>query len=84
MIVYLLTMSAVYDHGSAGIFTTRETAEEHARALDARSDGHHDWRINEMLLDEPVEPDATFGNPARRRYPDITLEFVPRSNNGTR
>lgn len=52
--LYLVVMEAVYDHGSGGIFTTREAAEAHVRALDADSDGHHGWRIDEIEADTPI------------------------------
>lgn len=53
--VWIITMTAVYDHGCAGVFTTRQAAVEHAEALNLDSDGHHDWRVEPFTLDEPID-----------------------------
>lgn len=54
MTIWLVTMVAVYDHGCAGVFSTERAAVAHAAALDAESDGHHTWRVDELRLDEPL------------------------------
>jgi hypothetical protein len=52
--LYLVVMFAVYDHGTCGIFSTAEAADAHARSLYADSDGHHDFRVEEVVVDEPI------------------------------
>lgn len=59
MIVYLLTMTAVFDQGACGIFFERTSAERHAANLHAVSDGHHQFRIDEMELDVGYLPHGT-------------------------
>lgn len=82
--VYLLTMEGVYDHGSAGIFTTRAAATEHALALDAKSDGYHTWRIDEMVVDEPrITSPLTYSRVIGQGRPSA-VEFVSRELATTR
>lgn len=56
MKVYLVVMYAVYEHGSGGIFTTREAAEQHAQALLDDSDWHHAFIVTEIETDVPLYP----------------------------
>lgn len=51
---YVLVMTAIFDAGVAGVFTTREAAEEHAKALIADSDNHHDFEVREFRQNEGV------------------------------
>lgn len=53
---WMITMEAVYDHGIGGIFTDKDAAVAHARALAADSDGHHDFRVDPVTINEPVWP----------------------------
>lgn len=76
--VYVLTMTAVYDQGCAGVFVSKEDAVDHARAMWEDSDGHHRFRINEVRVDAPVwlsgrkiRPDAT------PRGAMVPIEFIP-------
>lgn len=66
MKIYLVTPTAVYDHGTGGAFSRLEAARSHAEALLADSDGHHDIRIDEVELDCGVRP-ICLGNPSCRR-----------------
>lgn len=53
--VWLITMTAVYDHGCAGIFTSREAAVAHAQHLQCTSDGHHTFRVEPFRLNDPID-----------------------------
>jgi hypothetical protein len=64
-VMYLLTMTAVYDHGCAGVFTTREAAIAQAERFYADSDRHHTFRIDRVLLDEPIDVSGR-GDPNRK------------------
>lgn len=85
--VYIVTMYAVYDHGCGGVFETREAAEAHARALAADSDGHHDFHIGELPLDEPIWVEGRWLSHDRKRVqkrsPDVTFEPFGTVDNDT-
>lgn len=72
-----MTMYAVYDQGLGGVFSTREAAEDHAKALAADSDGHHDFRIDELRIDSPIWTDCRWESwnkeRVQKRVPDITF-----------
>lgn len=48
--VFVLVPTAVYDHGVAGVFETREAAERAAERLWRGSDGHHWFRVDECRI----------------------------------
>jgi hypothetical protein len=52
--VYVVTMTALFDQGCAGVFSTKAAAVAHAEAMIADSDHHHDFRVDEMVVDSPV------------------------------
>ena len=56
MTVYVLTITAVFDHGCCGVFTSRAAAVAHADNLFAVSDGHHTFRVDAVELDAGYEP----------------------------
>lgn len=66
MNVYITTMQAVYDHGTAGVFTTFDDAVEHAKAVYDDSDKHHRVRIDEVELDVGYWPSCRAGGMSRR------------------
>ena len=77
--IYVVTMFAVYDQGLCGVFNSREAAEHHAQRLIDDSDGHHDFRINEVRLGEGIFPEARWASPDRDRVVkrQASVEFVP-------
>ncbi len=54
MKLYVVTLTAVYDHGCLGVFTDLDAALAHCRAQWAESDGHHSFRIDQVALDQPI------------------------------
>jgi hypothetical protein len=48
--VFVLVPTAVYDHGVAGVFETREAAEQAAERLWRTSDGYHAFRVDERRI----------------------------------
>lgn len=75
--VYVVTMVGVYDHGCGGVFTTREAAEGHARAMADDSDGYHDFRIDEVPLDVPIWLDRrkpSWRGDTKIRTPEVSFE----------
>lgn len=83
MMVYVLTMTAVYDHGCCGVFSDRISAEAHANALHAASDGHHGFRIDEMQMDAPIIAGLRlqqWTGDRKPQHPTTTPDFVPWSS----
>lgn len=67
--MYLLTLTGVYDHGALGLFTDPKDAEDYARELYDKSDGHHGFRLQNLELDQKIEPEVDLGTErAERRY----------------
>lgn len=58
--VWLLLMEGIGIAGTGGLFHSRESAETHARYLDAKSDHYHSWRVVEMSVGSPLEPEYLF------------------------
>lgn len=76
MDVWIVTMNAVYDHGCGGVFSSEDAARGHAQALADDSDGHHDFRIERLTLDDPVWLDGRWlgWTKRRKREPSIWIE----------
>lgn len=76
--MYVLVPFAIYDHGVAGVFETREEAEKVAEILWRDSDGHHGWRIDECEVGVVYDPVVRFmyeSSKPTTKPPEI--EFVP-------
>jgi hypothetical protein len=54
--VWLVTAEAVYDHGVWYVGRSLEDAEQYAKDYAPDNDGHHEWRIDEMVLGVPLLP----------------------------
>ncbi len=65
MTIYVVTLTAVYDHGCFGVFTTLDAATARCRELWDVSDGHHDYRIDVLPLDTPVSGAGDIGEDQR-------------------
>jgi len=64
--LYLVTVTAVYDHGCYGVYSTLEAAKDRCEELWKKSDGHHRFRIDSVVLDEPKDYDNdVLGDPDR-------------------
>lgn len=54
--MYLLTLTGIYDHGVLGVFTKPDDARSYAKELHEKSDGYHEFRLEEIELDKRIEP----------------------------
>lgn len=79
MILYLVTMEAVYDHGCVGVYDTLDAAYERARDLFEHSDGHHSFRVEKVRLGESIEPRSTLGRPRGLLRENTRIDYEPRS-----
>lgn len=61
--MYLLTLTGIYDHGALGIFADPKDAEEYARDLYEKSDGYHAFRLQNLKLNQRIEPKEDLGKP---------------------
>lgn len=88
--IYLITRTAIYDHGVIGVFTSLEDAKafterwtaEHVPTSEwdynADGDGHHRFRIDQYELNgEKVATVAVWGTRNQRRVPDGVYEWLP-------
>lgn len=79
--VYIVTVTAVYDHGCVGVFSQLEDAQEHVRRLWLESDGHHGFRIEQVPVDFPLATDtAGWRSKPRPPTPIPRVEMVPWSD----
>ncbi len=81
--IYVVTLTAVYDHGCLGVFTSLDDAKNHCREMWAESDGHHNFRIDKMVLDQSVGSRAlktTFGASGswqgRRKATLVPVDYI--------
>ncbi len=81
MTIYVVTLTAVYDHGCLGVFTDLETAKAHCQNLWAESDGHHSFRIDTVTLDRPIDseylrPDYPTDWATKRKATLLPAEYI--------
>jgi hypothetical protein len=76
MVVYIVTLTAVYDHGAVGVYTTLDAAKARAAELWGESDGHHDFRIDVVTVDEPLTAYECIDRERRARLLDRDKQYT--------